>query len=191
MSHIKQQRKHSFSETTAAQAEAEAPDLLVAKEVESNAEHVQDAAVQAASVAKTLGSQYTGEPTTAVDQFQHDASETTNKAVEEGKHSVEAAKALGADYVDQAKAFATSAIETVQEYLPTAVGGKVADSSSTGGMPGGYTSSPKETHAEEFVGTKETTPASSTDTSSRSDPHKSSDTSKPDIGATAAARAHD
>lgn len=42
----------SFSETTAAQAEAEAPDLLVAKEVESNAEHVQDAAVQAASVAK-------------------------------------------------------------------------------------------------------------------------------------------
>jgi len=42
----------SFSETTAAQAEAEAPNLLVAKEVESNAEHVQDAAVQAASVAK-------------------------------------------------------------------------------------------------------------------------------------------
>ena len=63
---------------------------------------------------QTLGSQYTGEPTTAVEQFKHDASETTNKAVEEGKDSVEAAKALGAGYVDQAKAFATSAIETVQ-----------------------------------------------------------------------------
>ncbi|KIJ94113.1 hypothetical protein K443DRAFT_134844 [Laccaria amethystina LaAM-08-1] len=175
MSHIKQQRKHSFSETTAARAEAEAPNLLVAKEVESNAEHVQGAAVQAASVAKTLGSQYTGEPTTAVDQFQHDASETTDKAVEEGKQSVEAAKALGADYVDQAKAFATSAIETVQEYLPAAVGGKHADPSSTGGVPGGYVSSSKETHTEEYV-TKGTTPASSTgipasDTSSKSNPH--------------------
>lgn len=171
--------------------------MLVAKEVESNAEHVQDAAVQAASVAKTLGSQYTGEPTTAVDQFKHDASETTNKAVKEGKDSVEAAKALGANYVDQAKAFATSAIETVQEYLPTAVGGKHTDPSSTEGMPGGYvSSSPKETHTKKYAGTEGTTPASSTgipavDTSLKSNLHKSSDTSKPDIGATAAGRARD
>lgn len=91
---------------------------------------------------QTLGPNYTGEPTTAIDDFKSDASRTTNAAVAEGKHDVAEAKAASAGYVEQAKALASSALETaqvcylvtfrmvscvltlsVQAYLPTSIGG--------------------------------------------------------------------
>ncbi|KAF9015622.1 hypothetical protein BDQ17DRAFT_1341382, partial [Cyathus striatus] len=117
-------------ETTAAEAQANAPTSQVAREIENNADRTKGAVGQAATVAKTLGPQLTGEPTTAVDQFGRNASETTNAAVNEGKHDVEAAKAAGAGYIEQAKSMASSAISTAQNYLPAAVGGKPAENSS-------------------------------------------------------------
>lgn len=63
---------------------------------------------------QTIGSDLTGEPTTAAGQFRGDASKTTATAVEEGKRDVEQAKATGAAYIQQAKQLASSAIETAQ-----------------------------------------------------------------------------
>ncbi|KAL0951525.1 hypothetical protein HGRIS_008209 [Hohenbuehelia grisea] len=110
-------------ETTAATAQVDAPSSTIAREVEHNAERAHDAALQAASSAKMHGALLTGETTTAAGQFKHEASATTNAAVAQGQHDVEAAKAAGAGYVEQAKALAGSALATAQSYLPAAVGG--------------------------------------------------------------------
>ena len=61
-----------------------------------------------------MGSKYTGEPTTAAEQFRDDASRTTDAAVAEGKKDIDQAKAATAAYVEQAKTFTNTAIETVQ-----------------------------------------------------------------------------
>lgn len=66
---------------------------------------------------QTMGEEYTGEPMTATDKLQRDASITTNAAVSEGKHDVDDVKAVGAGYVEQVKALARTAIETAQVWL--------------------------------------------------------------------------
>jgi hypothetical protein len=121
-------KEHSALETTAAEARIEAPDAVAAHEVDVNAEKAHDAAEHAASFAKTMGSKYTGEPTTAADKFRGDASRTTNAAVAEGKKDVDKAKDAGAGFVQEVKDYAKCTIETVQGYLPTAIGGKSAES---------------------------------------------------------------
>ena len=63
---------------------------------------------------QTMGSKYTGEPTTAADQFRGDASRTTDAAVAEGQKDLDEAKAAGAGYVEQAKSLTNNAIETAQ-----------------------------------------------------------------------------
>ncbi|KAF8898996.1 hypothetical protein BD779DRAFT_1486553 [Infundibulicybe gibba] len=78
-------------ETTAADAQ-----------IEAHAQHVKDAAHNAASTARC-------------------------------QHDVEAAKNTGVGYVEQAKALATSAISTAQNYLPTAVGGNPSPNTTTNG----------------------------------------------------------
>lgn len=64
-----------------------------------------------------MGSDYTGEATTAAAEFKDGTVRTTNAAVAEGKYDVAAAKAAGAAYVEKAKEFATSALETAQVRL--------------------------------------------------------------------------
>jgi hypothetical protein len=61
-----------------------------------------------------MGSKYTGEPTTATEQFRSDASRTTDAAVAEGKKDIDQAMAAGAGYVEQAKNLTNTAIETAQ-----------------------------------------------------------------------------
>ncbi|KZT30837.1 hypothetical protein NEOLEDRAFT_1126473 [Neolentinus lepideus HHB14362 ss-1] len=46
-------------------------------------------------------------------------SATTDKAVAEGQHDVQSAKATGAGYLDQAKALAGAAVSTAQSYMPS------------------------------------------------------------------------
>ncbi|KDR85447.1 hypothetical protein GALMADRAFT_234326 [Galerina marginata CBS 339.88] len=111
-------------ETTAAEAKIDAPNPVIAHQVEVNAEEAQEAANQAAAHAKMMGTSLTGEPKTAVGQLRGDAAKTTNAAVAEGKRDVDEAKAVGAGYVEQAKALASSAIETAQSYLPSTIAGK-------------------------------------------------------------------
>lgn len=121
-------------ETTAAEALIEAPTSSIAREVEVNADHVQDAAHDAANAAKVIcgalivnkayhltllprqskGPALTGAAPSAVDQFERQAKQTTDAAVAEGQHDVEAAKATGAGYVEQAKTLASNAISTAQ-----------------------------------------------------------------------------
>lgn len=65
-----------------------------------------------------MGPEFTGAnnttTTSALDQFQQQAKETTNLAVDEGHRDVEAAKATGTGYVEQAKAIASNAYQTAQ-----------------------------------------------------------------------------
>jgi len=103
-------------ETTAADAQINAPNSAVAREVEHNAEQVHDAAKQAASAAQSLGPGLTG------GSVQHDAQEKTNAAAAEGKADVDAAKAAGASYLNQVQNLAGSAIATAQSYLPGQTG---------------------------------------------------------------------
>ncbi|KAG6827053.1 hypothetical protein H0H92_013370 [Tricholoma furcatifolium] len=110
-------------ETTAAEARIEAPTSKIAHEIEVNAEHVHEAAVDAADLAKHKGPAFTGAPPSALDQLQQQSSVTTNAAVAEGKHDVEAAKAAGAEFVEHVKETVENAIHTAQHYLPDSVGG--------------------------------------------------------------------
>ncbi|KAF8913105.1 hypothetical protein CPB84DRAFT_1820560 [Gymnopilus junonius] len=96
-------------ETTAAEARIEAPNPVIAHEVDVYAEEAQEAAHQAAAHAKVIGPSLTGEPTTAAAPFRG------NKA---------AGTAATTGYVEQAKQLANSAIETAQSYVPSSIGGK-------------------------------------------------------------------
>ncbi|KAJ3721698.1 hypothetical protein C8R42DRAFT_668224 [Lentinula raphanica] len=102
------------AETTAAQAQAQAPTNAAARAVEHNAEQLQGAAQNAALAAKSLGKDFTGEPPSAADQLQA----KTDSAVAQGKVDVDAAKAQGQSYLEQAKNLAGSAIASAQYYLP-------------------------------------------------------------------------
>ncbi|KAF5384829.1 hypothetical protein D9615_001306 [Tricholomella constricta] len=110
-------------ETTAAEAQIEAPTAKIAREIEENAEHVHDVAHDAADAAKAKGRALTGTPPSAIDQLQQQARQKTEAAVAEGHHDVDAAKAVGAGYVEQVKTMAAHAIATAQSYLPASVGG--------------------------------------------------------------------
>ncbi|KAJ3750726.1 hypothetical protein DFH05DRAFT_1410441 [Lentinula detonsa] len=114
------------SETTAAQAQAEAPTSEASRAVEYNAEQLQGAAQHAALAAKSLGKEFTGEPPSAADQLQA----KTNSAVAQGKADVDAAKVEGQSYLEQAKNLAGSAISSAQSYLPNS---NPATHPSTGG----------------------------------------------------------
>ncbi|KAJ3510654.1 hypothetical protein NLJ89_g4546 [Agrocybe chaxingu] len=146
-------------ETTAAEARLEAPNRVAARQVEENAHREKESAEQVASIAKTLGPKYTGEPATAVAQFRGDsnsskvkttkstmeqlqasASKTANAAVAEGRHDIEEMKAATSTYVQQARNLANSVIETAQAHLPTPMGGQSGDtlsaSKAASGGPG-------------------------------------------------------
>lgn len=97
-------------ETTAAQAQAEAPTSNIARQVEKSAEQEKDVARQAALAAESIGLGQ-GSPSDELKQ-------KTNQAVQEGQHDVEAAKAQGATYLEQAKNVAANVASTVQSYLP-------------------------------------------------------------------------
>ncbi|KAG6874031.1 hypothetical protein C0993_000876, partial [Termitomyces sp. T159_Od127] len=101
-------------ETTAAEAQLEAPTPKIAREIEENAEHVHEVAKDAAGVARHKGPALTGTKASAVDQLQQEASAKTNAASAEGRHDVEAIKAAGASYVEQAKEVVDTAISTAQ-----------------------------------------------------------------------------
>jgi hypothetical protein len=118
-------------ETTAANAQVEAPTSSVAREVEKNATHAKDVAHDAAASAKvsfklpsrpyrdgplcmqSMEASQTGNPPSALDQFQQQASKTLNAAVAQGQHDFGASTGA-AEYVDQAKVLASSAISTAQ-----------------------------------------------------------------------------
>jgi len=99
--------------------------------VEANADHERDAAEQAASVARTKGSKYTGEQPTSVDKLKNQSSQITDEAVEEGKRDVENAKTTGAGYVQQVKEMASNAAATAQERLPSAITEKTSETSAS------------------------------------------------------------
>ncbi|THV07551.1 hypothetical protein K435DRAFT_788459 [Dendrothele bispora CBS 962.96] len=109
-------------ETTAAAAQIEAPNAAASRAVEKNAEIAQDAANTAAAAAKSFGKEFTGEPPSTTEKLQTQAQEITNTAVSEGKQDVEVAKATSAGYVDQAKAMASVAVTTAQNYISSATG---------------------------------------------------------------------
>ncbi|RDB28669.1 hypothetical protein Hypma_015787 [Hypsizygus marmoreus] len=110
-------------ETTAANAQIEAANSSVAREVEANAEQAQDVAHDAADAAKSKGPDFTGTPPSAIDQFEQQAKKKTDAAVAEGQHDVEAVKAASAGFIDEVKALAASAISTVESYLAAGVSG--------------------------------------------------------------------
>lgn len=67
-----------------------------------------------------MGEEYTGESAStasAIDKLQRDALRTTNAAVSEGKSDIDRVKAVGAEYIEQVKAFANSAIENAQVWF--------------------------------------------------------------------------
>ncbi|KAF5388542.1 hypothetical protein D9757_004639 [Collybiopsis confluens] len=103
------------AETTAAQAQAEAPTTAAARAVEHNAQQTTAAAETAARAARSFGREFTGEPPSVAEQLQA----KTDTAVQQGKADVEMAKAEGQGYLDQAKQLAGTALATAQAYLPT------------------------------------------------------------------------
>lgn len=106
-------------ETTAAHAQAEAPNAHVAHEVEENAEHLQQAATKAAQAAQGMGSELTGErdTSTAFDVFKSEMAQKTNAAASEGQRDLHTAKNTSASYLDQAKTVVESIATSAQDYL--------------------------------------------------------------------------
>lgn len=106
-------------ETTAARAQAEAPNAHVAHEVEENAEHFQQAATKAAQAAQGMGSELTGErdTSTAFDVFKSEVTQKTNAAASEGQRDLHTAKNTSASYLDQAKTVVESIATSAQDYL--------------------------------------------------------------------------
>lgn len=117
-------------ETTAAEAERDAQNSEVAREIEHNAESIQQAAQKAALAAsvsqshiiarlslivflQSIGPSLTGE-NDPVDEFQYHAQQTTNAAVTEGQADFESAKATGAGYLSQAQDLASGVLASAQ-----------------------------------------------------------------------------
>ena len=119
--------------TTAARAEAQQASPEAARQVHATAEHTKGVAEHAASTAhvrlrlsgclvqeghtrlgpqQTKGPGVTGNVYDAVTQLRAGVEETTDAAVAEGQKTVQAATNAGADYLGQAKIFASSAIST-------------------------------------------------------------------------------
>ncbi|KAH7930411.1 hypothetical protein BV22DRAFT_62695 [Leucogyrophana mollusca] len=101
-------------ETTAAGAQADAPNSRVSREVEENANQAKEAAEKAALAAQGMGSDMTGEGLTPLNTLQSQAAKTTNAAVAEGQRDVHAVKDTGASYLDQAKSIAGDVYASAQ-----------------------------------------------------------------------------
>ncbi|KAG2156651.1 uncharacterized protein EDB93DRAFT_1247354 [Suillus bovinus] len=131
-------------ETTAAQAQAEAPDSRVSHQVEENAEHLQEAATKAAQAAQGMGPELTGErdTSTAFDVLKSEAAQKTNAAASEGQMDFRMAKDTSASYLDQAKTLVESIAASAQDYLhgstdPHAISeGDAVSSSQTSALSG-------------------------------------------------------
>ncbi|KAG2076871.1 hypothetical protein BDR04DRAFT_1089139 [Suillus decipiens] len=106
-------------ETTAAHAQAEAPNARVAHEVGENAEHLQQAATKAAQAAQETGPELTGErdTSTAFDVFKSEAAQKINAAAAEGQRNIHMAQDTSASYLDQAKTMVGSFSASAQDYL--------------------------------------------------------------------------
>lgn len=137
-------------ETTAACAQAEAPNARVAHEVEENAEHLQQAATKAAQAAQGMGSDLTGErdTSTAFDVLKSEASLKTNAAASEGQRDLHMAKNTSASYLDQAKTMVESITASAQDYLHGST-----DPQATVNKTGGDTMSSLQTSASSAAGT--------------------------------------
>ncbi|KAG1813288.1 uncharacterized protein BJ212DRAFT_1301188 [Suillus subaureus] len=137
-------------ETTAAHAQAEAPNARAAHQVEQNAEHVQQAATKAAQAAQGMGSELTGErdTSTAFEVFKREAAQKTNAAASEGQRDFHMANNPSASYLDQAKTFAESVATSAQDYLHSST-----DPQATSNKTGGDGTSSLQTSASSAVGT--------------------------------------
>ncbi|TFY83543.1 hypothetical protein EWM64_g455 [Hericium alpestre] len=112
--------------TTAANAESNAPNNSAAQQVHATAEYTKGVAQHAASTAHTMGPRVTGKTSDAFIQLEAQASQVTDAAVAEGQRNAQSATEAGANYLEQAKSLASSAIATAQSYLPTSVTGQNA-----------------------------------------------------------------
>jgi len=101
-------------ETTAANAQAEAPNASVAHQVEENAEQVKGVAQQVAQAAKGMGPEMTGETGSQFGDLEAGLSRTTNAAVADGQNTIESIKQSGTTYLGQAKELAGSVLSSAQ-----------------------------------------------------------------------------
>ncbi|KIK51741.1 hypothetical protein GYMLUDRAFT_64645 [Collybiopsis luxurians FD-317 M1] len=110
------------AETTAAQAQIDAPTNSTARMTERNAETMQGAAEEAALMARSLGKETTGEPPSAGEQLRS-KSET---AIAHGKADIVKAMDEMQEYLGQAKRLPGNALEAVEpqiEKVSSYVGG--------------------------------------------------------------------
>jgi len=77
---------------------------------------------------QTWGPGVTGNVYDAVTQLRAKVEDTTDAAVTEGQKNVQAAVNTGANYLEQAKSLASSAISTAVSYFPTSLTGGTAGS---------------------------------------------------------------
>ncbi|KAJ7161392.1 hypothetical protein C8R43DRAFT_1123846 [Mycena crocata] len=117
---VEEPSNSSEFQTSAAQAQANAPTGTIAREVEANADQLKDVAENAAFAAQSKGPALTGQ--TATDRLHNEASIKTGAAVDAGKADVAAAQASAGGYVQQAKTLASSGVATAQSYLPEGTG---------------------------------------------------------------------
>lgn len=104
-------------ETTAAEAQVEAPNPAVAREVKGNVIQAREAAENAAQAAQGLGPDVTGDPVSSVDVLQHEIEHKTDTAVVQGQKDIEAAKNVGSQYADRAKTMASNVVSSAQNTL--------------------------------------------------------------------------
>ncbi|KAL1708308.1 hypothetical protein EV121DRAFT_277279 [Schizophyllum commune] len=110
-------------QTTAAHAQVEAGSPAAARQVEKTADQTQHVAESAATAAKSIGSNLTGDVGGGTTRLEQEASAKTNAAVASGQQNVAAAKEAGAGYVDAAKGYVNAAVEVAQNYIPESLGG--------------------------------------------------------------------
>lgn len=109
--------EHAQSETTAAGAEAEAPNPAIAHEVKGNVIQAREAAEKAAQAAQGMGPEITGHPVSGVDVLQHEVEHKTDTAVAHGQKDMETTKNVGSQYVEEAKTMASNVINSAQNVL--------------------------------------------------------------------------
>lgn len=105
------------SETTAAEAKAEAPNPAIAHEVKGNVIQAREAAEKAAQAAQGMGPEITGDPVSGVDVLQHEVEHTKDIAVAHGQKDIETAKNVGSQYIEEARTMAGNVIESAQNAL--------------------------------------------------------------------------
>lgn len=104
-------------ETTAAGAQAMAPNPAVAHEVRGNVIQAREAAEKAAQAAQGMGPEVTGDPVSGVDVLQREVEHKTNAAVAQGRQDIGTAKNVGSQYADQAKTTASNIVDSAKNAL--------------------------------------------------------------------------